>query len=249
MRVIVILLVGLFSFSCKQTIHIAHITAFNKTIGSEKDSLPVNNDILELIAPYKESMEIEMTRTIGEIGLNMPKKKPESALTNWLGDVLYRQSKAISSMDIDFAMMNWGGIRLPSIQKGLITVGKVYELMPFDNYIVVVEVSGAKVMELFDLIAKSGGGWPLSEHVVLSISDGSVVQSLVNGKEINPKQTYRIATSNFLAEGGDNLTMLLDQPRFEFDEMIRDAIVKDIEQMTKQGVTIFAPESGRVLLK
>lgn len=249
MRVFIFLLIGIFSIACKQTIHIAQVASSNITVGSGEDGLKANEDILATIAPYKEEMEKEMTRTIGVIGSDMQKKKPESSLTNWLGDVLYRQSILISGMEVDFALMNFGGIRLPALPKGPITVGKVYELMPFDNFIVIVEIPGQSVLELFDMIAKSGGGWPLSEQVFLSISGENVEQILIKGQEVDPKGIYKIATSNFLADGGDKSTMLMNHPRFEFDEMIRDLIVKDIEEMTRKGAEVSAPESGRMKYK
>lgn len=218
-------------------------------VKSESANTEVNEDIIAMIAPYKEQLVAEMSSEIGMVGEQMPKKKPESALTHWLGDLLQRQANANTQMKIDFSLMNWGGIRLPEIPQGPITVGKVYELMPFDNFIVLIEVNGAEVREIFNMIAASGGGWPVCDRVYVSMKDGQLVDLKIGGEDVRDEETYLMATSNFLGDGGDGLTMLPGNTKFEIDVLIRDAIIKDIKEMTARNESIFASKYGRMLNK
>lgn len=243
------LLVGLFLVSCTRKMHVAYVEPTAYAVKSESDTSEVNEDIIAMIAPYKEQLIAEMSSMIGMIGEQMPKQKPESSLTHWLGNVLQRQANAATNMDIDFSLMNWGGIRLPEIPQGPITVGKVYELMPFDNYIVLIEVSGAEVREIFNMIAASGGGWPVCNQVFMSMKDGQLVDLKIGGEDVRDEKTYLMATSNFLGDGGDGLTMLPGNTRFEIDVLIRDAIIKDIKEMTIRNQAIVASKSGRMLNK
>lgn len=241
------LMVALFLLSCSKKMHVAHVEPTAYAVKSESDTTEINEEIIAMIAPYKEQMEAEMTSMIGLIGEQMPKQKPESALTHWLGDILQRQANEATKMDIDFSLMNWGGIRLPEIPQGPITVGKVYELMPFDNFIVLIEVNGVEVREIFNKIAASGGGWPVCDQVYVSMKEGQLVDLKIGGKDVLDERTYLMATSNFLGDGGDGLTMLPGNPRFEIDVLIRDAIIKDIREMTARDQAIFASKYGRML--
>jgi len=244
------LIIGLFLISCTRKMHVAHVEPTAYSIRSEQlDSLKANDDILAMIALYKKQLDAEMNSVIGIIGDQMPKRKPESSLTHWLGDVLQRQATAATQMEIDFSLMNWGGIRLPELPEGPISTGKVYELMPFDNFIVLIEVSGAEVREIFDLIAASGGGWPVCDRVYLSMQDGKVVDLKIIGADVQDEEKYLMATSNFLGDGGDGLSMLPGNTKFEIDLLIRDAIIKDIKEMTARNQTIIATKYGRMLNK
>lgn len=235
--------------SCSKKMHVASMDPTAYAVGSEPDTSEVNEDIISIIAPYKQQMETEMTSMIGLIGEQMPKQKPESSLTHWLGDILQRQANAATQMDIDFSLMNWGGIRLPEIPQGPITVGKVYELMPFDNFIVLIEVSGDEVREIFKKIAASGGGWPVCDQVYMRMKEGQLVDLKIGGEDVLDERIYLMATSNFLGDGGDGLTMLPGNTRFEIDVLIRDAIIKDIKEMSARNQSIFASKYGRMLNK
>jgi 2',3'-cyclic-nucleotide 2'-phosphodiesterase (5'-nucleotidase family) len=81
---------------------------------------------------------------------------------------------------IDFAVQNYGGIRLPAIPKGDISVGKIYELMPFDNVMYIMELEGSIVQMFFDRMAESGG-WPVSRNVYFEISYGKAKNIQIKG--------------------------------------------------------------------
>ncbi len=235
--------------SCHRHIHLANIERTQYTVGKDTDGLEANQELIDMISPYKAALDEEMNTLIGTMNRTMYKRKPESEMTNWLGDVLYRQASEVSGQQIDFAIMNYGGIRLPQIQEGEIKTGTIFELMPFDNYVVILELDGRTVRSLFDKIAAAGGGWPVSKHVLLVIDDRKVDKLLIGGKTIEDDRIYSMVTSDFLADAGDGLSMLPDQTRYEFDLLIRDAIIKDVKEMTSKEGSVTSSSSGRIIQK
>lgn len=128
----------------------------------------------------------------------------DSALGNWVTDVMRKDTKA------DFAFNNNGGIRA-DIQKGNVTMGDMYSVMPFDNTIVLVKMTGAQVVKLLEqgIQDQKGMGMQISgltfqyDKSKPSLSRVFNVKGL-DGKPIDLKKTYLVATNNFMGTGGDN---------------------------------------------
>ena len=97
-------------------------------------------------------------------------------------------------------MSNYGGIRA-AITKGNVTVSNAFELMPFDNTLVIVELNYEKIQELFAYFMSKNLAHPLSRQVELRIKNKSY-DILINGKSIDKNKTYYVATSNYLQKGG-----------------------------------------------
>jgi 2',3'-cyclic-nucleotide 2'-phosphodiesterase (5'-nucleotidase family) len=121
-------------------------------------------------------------------------------------------------------MSNYGGIRA-AIMKGDVTVSNAFELMPFDNTIVVVELNYDKIKALFNYFVAKKTAHPLSKNIQLTIENDSY-NVLINGKTIKKHRTYFVATSNYLQKGGDGM-IFFSEPESLFDSnfLIRDAIV------------------------
>jgi 2',3'-cyclic-nucleotide 2'-phosphodiesterase (5'-nucleotidase family) len=145
---------------------------------------------------------------------------------------------------IDLCVMNYGGIRLPSIEAGNITVGQMYELMPFDNMIDVLELKGSQVNELLQLVA-AADGWPLA-GVSMQIENNQAVNILIGGKPINPDQTYTLVTSDYVANGGDKADMLKKaKKRTGLNHLLRDALLEYVQKTHILNVTT----DGRITRK
>ena len=160
-------------------------------------------EINEMIAPYKEDLDAEMNQVIGVCEKELMKALPECTLGNWAADAILEQCNNTYSGPVDFAVVNYGGIRIPSLPQGDITTGKIFELMPFDNMLVVLEVKGSVVQQLFENIA-GRGGWPVSKGVVCTFNTaGQLLDVQINGKAIDTNKIYRIGITDYVANGGD----------------------------------------------
>lgn len=231
-HLIAILFVTLF-FSCTPKVHLVSSNCSNQETTGDS---PIDNSIEAMILPYKRQMDKEMNVVIGVLGQDMKKEKPESTLGNFVADLTYDKMLEKTSEPIDFAIMNYGGLRVPGIAAGEITRGDVYELMPFDNMLVVMALDGKTVLELFEVMA-ANEGWPVSKHVRYQIKDGVPQQIEINQKPLNPSQTYKVAISDYLANGGDKLSFLIDKPRETFDLLLRDAIMEHIQDFKNEPIT------------
>lgn len=107
--------------------------------------------------------------------------------------------------------------------EGIVTVGDVFKISPFENKLVVLELEGKYVTELMQNVA-SVGGEGISKTVSLKIKDGKVLEAKINGENINPKKTYLVATIDYLAQGNDKMVALAKAKKcHELGITLRDA--------------------------
>ena len=155
-----------------------------------------------LIEPYQTSLKKEMNEVIGEASMNLVKKQPEGTLGNFVADLTLKTALSFDFVDLPqnntFCLLNHGGLRAP-LSKGEITVGNVYELMPFDNEIVVVELSGQKVLELATYVALYGGH-PMSGIEIVAEVDknenSAEVEIFINENDFKIMEKIKILNQN-----------------------------------------------------
>ena len=203
-----------------------------------------DSSVVKMLAPYTDSINKTMYQVIGFSTKGLSKKQPESDIGNFMTDCMREMAQQKFGKKVDAAFVNYGGIR-GYISKGDITVGNIFEVMPFDNLIVIQEVKG-NVFKLFLNKVAEKGGWPVS-GITMQIKDKKPVNILVNGKPIDDYTTYIIANSDYIAlQGGDDCDMLKGLPTMNKGYIYRDAIIDYIKQITKQGKPIDWKVEGRV---
>jgi 2',3'-cyclic-nucleotide 2'-phosphodiesterase (5'-nucleotidase family) len=202
------------------------------------------------VAPYRLKVEDEMNIIIGSLESVLKKEQPESNLGNWACDAVKEQTESYTGKNVDFAVLNYGGLRIGSIAAGNISKGKIYELMPFDNSLLIVEMSGKDLPLLFKYMI-SKGGWPISSDLkIIGDKDGNIkAVSIKNLTRIDPEKIYRIATIDYLANGGDNCSFFIGKPQIETGVFLRDAIIENISKKHKTGLNINAVKDGRFIIE
>src|SRR3546814_712039 len=140
-------------------------------------------DYLQFYPPYKKQLEASMTRVVGRaaISLTKPSDEPETLLGNFFADVLLARARK-QIPDAEFAFGTKGGLRI-ELHKGPITIGNLFELMPFENEIVVLELTGENVLDLAQFIATTGGQ-PVS-GIRMEIHDGKATNIRIGGKSLD----------------------------------------------------------------
>jgi 2',3'-cyclic-nucleotide 2'-phosphodiesterase (5'-nucleotidase family) len=207
----------------------------------------VDSDAVRLIRPYKQNLDSIVNEVLAVSDTEMTKGTPESLLGNFVADLVLKRALITYTQAIDFCLLNNGGLR-SSLPAGKITVGKVYELMPFENEAVVLKLTGATVQELFDKIAKKGGE-PIS-GARFTISNGRAEDIYINGSEFNPKRTYIMVTSDYLANGGEDLFFLKDALQNQMlGVKLRDLIISHLRAENSGGVSIKAALDERIKVK
>lgn len=203
-----------------------------------------DSSLLRMLQPYTVSLGATMNKVIGVAANEIGFKRPQGALGNLMADCMRVMAEKKFARKVDAGFMNPGGIR-SSIEKGNITVGKIYELMPFDNLVVLQEVKGSVLKEFLDHAALDGG-WPASAGLVMAIKDKKAVNIMINNKPLDENATYVIANSDYVASGGDNCEMLRKVPMLSKGYLFRDALMEFIGGYTQQNKAVDYTNENRV---
>ncbi len=227
--------------SCVQTQYVKFDSEYIATETYKESDVKIES----IISPFRAVLQNEMNTVIGVCELDLTKEQPESNLGNWAADLLKEQIEIYTGEKVDFAVLNFGGLRINSIAAGNLTKGKIYELMPFDNMLVVVEIKGKELAPLFSLICQKGG-WPISKDLKITCNKDGYQKVLLNNIEINPEKTYLLATIDYLANGGDNCSFLSSKKQISTGIFLRDAVIENIIDNYKKGKNIKAKIEGRL---
>jgi len=194
--------------------------------------------------PYKDSLDKIMKVPVAELENDLTKKLPESSLGNLMADILKVKAAQYTKETIDIAILNYGGIRVSSLSKGLLRVEHAYLLMPFDNYIVVQTLTGQQISDFCDSIALKNG-WPVS-GIAFKISKGKAADIKVNNVPLDAKKSYQVALNDYLANGGDGMTFLKKIPQQQTGKLFRDAIIEYWSDQTNESKKISSAVENRI---
>ncbi len=187
-------------------------------------TLEDDEDISEYIAPYVRSMARTMNRVITISEGAFERGKPEGALGNLAADIVRYRATAGMGKRVDVSVMNNGGLRVP-LPEGKITVGHIYELMPFENYIAVLRFTGEQLKQIADELASVNG--EAVSGIRFRIVDGKARDILVDSLSVDPDRHYWVATNNWMADGGGDAPTLWEPlERRNIDVLIRNAIIE-----------------------
>lgn len=204
-----------------------------------------DSSIAQLIRPYGDSVWRSMSAVIAESETELPKQQPEGPLNNLLTDAMVAMAQQNYKVPVDAAFLNYGGIRLPALPAGKITRGKIFELSPFDNILVLLQLKGDVFQSFLDHMAAKGG-WPCSGvHWQIS-ADKKARNVRVGTAPLDPAKTYTIATVDYVANGGDDCTMLRSIPQINNGYLFRDAIIEYFSQLNHEGKKLAAKTENRV---
>lgn len=236
----------IFFSGCRSHYSVQKITA---------EPIEVNNSIAtdetsdQMISSYRVEMEKTMNAVICQTRSEMVKGRPESLLGNLIADLGLKIGREIygdfEKQGIDFCLFNTGGLRA-SLPKGDISRGKVFELMPFENELVVVTLSQKGMAELIEYV-KARGGDPLSGIRIDFGQDPYRVD--ISGVPLNENRNYKVLTTDYLANGGDKMKFLTKTSRLKIDLLdmkMRDAIMLHFERLGNTNEYLKSELDGRI---
>lgn len=235
------------NYSCT-TSYVSH-SVQSSNISVNGAVLPADDRVVTAYLPYKAEIEKDMSRVIGITAAEMMKDKPESSLTNFLGDLLLEEGKEIAryleqKIEPEISFFNYGGIRT-FLPEGEITVGKIFELMPFENEMVFLKLSGSQIQEFCNYVAKTKG--QSVGGVRFKISGDTAVNAEVGGKPLDESKFYWLVTNDYVAAGGDDLYMFVDNSGYlPANKKIRDVIIEYFEKEYKADRVIKSAPDGRI---
>lgn len=205
-------------------------------------------------ARLRPAVEAVISRQTQPLGLVVPKTLERHAdAESELGSLLADALRALSGADM--ALVNPGGLRA-DLKRGPLTYGAVYEVMPFDNQLATVELSGEQLERVLAAAYGSGKGVFQVSGFEVTLERCPVPHRLravrlPGGLPLEPSARYRLVMPDFLARGGDGLgpaLASLEPHQLDLGETragnLRDELV---QYWQARGRPLVAPEGGRVV--
>lgn len=236
-----LLVTALLLYSCK--------TQLQPTISKDRYYLidatySTDSTIVDYYSPFKKQLEAEMNRVIGFSDALLTKNRgAESLVGNFFTDaMLWKGQQLDPAVQVSFATK--GGIR-SELKSGDITVGHIFEMMPFENVVSILTLKGTDMLRWAEYMARTGGQ-PVS-GISLIIKDKQVQEFLIQGKPVDPQAEYKLVTYDYLANGGDYVDCF-DKlvERKDYSQRVRETLMEYVADKTKQGKHIQAILDGRV---
>ncbi len=193
--------------SCQKKEHLVKVEGVRIEIN---DTVTGNPDIEAFIKPYRAHVNKTLDSALAYAPETYSKKGGilNTAIGNLMADIVLEQSNPFfiskTKNAIDMVLLNHGGIRAP-IPKGTITARTAYQVMPFENSIIVAEMKGIHIRKLIAYLQKSRKAHPISGLKLTVDKDFNIVSALINNTEIKDEQVYFVATNDYLYNGGDEM--------------------------------------------
>jgi 5'-nucleotidase / UDP-sugar diphosphatase len=182
-----------------------------------------------MVKHYEERLNPIFAAVVGETSIDLATYRDrESNLGNLITDAMREASGA------RVAVQNSGGIRSP-IAAGPITMRQAYKTLPFDNLLITMDLTGRQIKTLLEQSESSEHGLMQLSGLTVAYdrkrpAGNRVVKASINGEPVDENKTYRVATNDFLAAGGDRIEVLT---RGEFPlrgDNLRDIFVQYLQK-------------------
>ncbi|WP_142534304.1 5'-nucleotidase C-terminal domain-containing protein [Saccharicrinis carchari] len=214
------------------------------------DNITADSAMQSHIKPYRKEIDAKMDKAIGKSEKQMLVYKPESPLSNFISDIIqnrvdqYLRDTHADTLQL-LTLMNIKGIRSP-IPQGEVTVRNIFELMPFENEIVVLTLPGDSILSLFSFLGRTKGDGIAGATV--KFQDSTVVEVFINNKALDVSKKYMLATSDYLADGGDHYQMITRPLHRENTNLkLREVIMHSIQEKNRAGEVLKAATDGRIV--
>lgn len=202
---------------------------------------PLDREVLSIIEKADKQVGQQFSKVIGTAVTDITREqraKPygDSALGNWAADAIREFAHT------DFAFTNNGGLRI-DLKKGPITLGDIYQLMPFDNTIVILKMKGSQIKTILEeAVQDNGKGIQVSglmfKYDIKKPSMNRVFDMrMSDGTPIEMDKIYTVATNNFMATGGDGFKGFTDpsvaKTYTDTYKLLRDVFIEKIQKQKK----------------
>jgi 2',3'-cyclic-nucleotide 2'-phosphodiesterase (5'-nucleotidase family) len=217
------------------------------------EAIPDDPEIQKVIEP----LAAEIKATFGQPLVQAPqgvfrgRRGEENRLGYWVSDVMRQAAQPLVGVPVRFAITNAGGLRA-NLRPGQLKVGDIFELMPFENELVVIELTGAEVIQVVKEGLVRRGGEPCS-GVKVKVEGTPQAATLTvtweDGSAIDPTAVVKVATTDYLYTGGDSIpTLKKGRKPFTTGVTLRQMLLDECTALGKAGKELLPPAPGRYVV-
>jgi 2',3'-cyclic-nucleotide 2'-phosphodiesterase (5'-nucleotidase family) len=195
------------------------------------DSIIDTDSVDKFITPYRKHINEVLDSALAYAPSAISKNDGyfNTSAGNLMADIVISEANPIfksrTGQNIDFVVLNHGGIR-SVISEGKVSERTAYEVMPFDNSIVVIALKGKSVRNLISFLINTKKPHPIGGIQIILNKNGSLQDLNIQGKPFDENKPYYIATSDFLANGGNDMGFFSDGLNsVDLNYMIRNAMI------------------------
>lgn len=217
----------------------------------------LDGKIKAFLEPFARRLDSIKNKEIGHSAQDLINSGRTGAFSNWTADfgswygnlVLDSLRRSDPSVPrLDFAIMNVGGIRNP-IPAGVVTAGEILNTYPFNNRMVIMEISGKDLFETMEVAARKGGEAVSREVKVVADKDNRQLRHFtINLEEVDPEKTYVVGTIDYVAWGNDDMrSMAHGRWIWHDDKEVCAPIIRYVEEHEQAGVPLSADPNPRFI--
>lgn len=201
------------------------ITTSLQAIDSRFDARP-DSATAAIVARYKPLLDARMDVVIGRLAQALPAGDYDSPLARFTTHAILRYAQQLG-VAVDFSLYNTGGLRA-GLPQGDVRLFDLFATYSFDNDVTILSIHGKYLRELAGFFARTQPQ-PMGNAELVVAHDGRATLR-INGEELDDDKIYRLITNNFVAEGGDRMTMLRHAVAVERPGVLfRDAMIRYLQ--------------------
>ncbi|MBC5842717.1 5'-nucleotidase C-terminal domain-containing protein [Flavobacterium sp. F-380] len=210
-----------------------------------------DNTIENYISPYRSRINKDLDSVLAFCPVTLDKKaiNLQSTIGNMMADVVLEYGNKVfekrENKSISICILNNGGIRA-ILPKGNVTARNGFEIMPFENSLVVIALRGREIRELIAYFVKERQAHPLA-GLTFTIDKNNVAKNiLVQGNQLQDDSLYYVGTNDYLANGGDNMSFFSKgEHTYDLDYKLRNILIDYFKNVT----TVTAKQDSRIIVE
>lgn len=209
----------------------------------DADAVPPDPEALRRLEGYRAEVDSVLAEEIGTAAVTLGRDADEECrLGNLLTDAVRER------FVVDMVFQNALGVRAP-IEAGPVRFGDVYQAMPFDNTVVLMDLTAAQIERMLTEAVEAGRLLYVSGLRYVVDLSRPLPESVRLVTKLQHERTYRIAVNNYMAQGGDNLASLESIEGSDTGVLLRDVLADHFRDRARAGEAVTAEIDGRIEIR
>ncbi|MEG1497839.1 MAG: 5'-nucleotidase C-terminal domain-containing protein [Bacteroidales bacterium] len=207
------------------------------------------NPIDSLLRPYRLQLHRIMGKIVGHTEALPLNNFPEGKLSNLTADIMEASLQRHKRIAADLALFNFRGLR-KGLDSGAISLSELYEVYPFANELVYVQIQGVYLREIFELLLKNKLIGVSSSVQLQTDSSRSLISARIKGRVLKNNRIYNMVTIDYLMQPNAGIGPVMQAKKTEsIGWKMRDEILEYIQEKERKGERVEAQEDGRIFIK